>query len=101
MSNVTKLNVDMLDLPEISFEQLPYSAVMPIYVPRGDGTYRSITVTLGWIQSLFNNGVPGGGDTVTVVSGGQIDADTEIVFWSGGSLGDENTPVKLSGGVIT
>ena len=102
MSDVTKLSVDMLDLPAISFEELPHNAVMPIYVPRGDGTYRSVAVTLGWIQTLFNNGAPGGGDVVTLVTGGEVDSgDPENAFWDGGLIDGDDATVKLSGGTFS
>ena len=102
MSDVTKLSVDMLDLPAISFEELPHNAVMPIYVPRGDGTYRSVAVTLGWIQTLFNSGAPGGGDVVTLVTGGEVDSgDPENAFWDGGLIDGDDATVKLSGGTFS
>ena len=98
MSSVTKLSVDLLDLPAISFEELPHDAIMPIYVPRGDGTYRSVAVTLGWIQTLFNNGAPGG-DTLTVIDGGEVeDSVYEIV--DGGEMEDDVTRVFDGGEVI-
>ena len=101
MSDVTKLSVDMLDLPAISFEELPHNAVMPIYVPRGDGTYRSVAVTLGWIQTLFNNGAPGGDDQVTIATGGEIGSgEPETVFWVGGQIDVDSETIKLSGGTI-
>jgi hypothetical protein len=101
VSDVTKLSVDMLDLPEISFEDFVHTTTTVVYVPRGDGTYRSAMVSLGWLQTLFNRGAPGGDDQVTIATGGEIGSgEPETVFWVGGQIDVDSETIKLSGGTI-
>ncbi len=98
MSDVTKLSVDMLDLPEISFEDFVHTTTTVVYVPRGDGTYRSAMVSLGWLQTLFNRGAPGG-DTLTVLDGGETE-DSIYELVDGGEMEDDVTRVFDGGEVI-
>ncbi len=98
----TKISPDMIDIPDVFFGELPHDAVINLYVPVGNGSYKAKPVTLGYLQTLFNSGAPGGGDVVTLVTGGEVDSgDPENAFWDGGLIDGDDATVKLSGGTFS